>query len=110
MQIPSLIVEKAWENSGGYCQRCGETLTWKNRGGNKGRGKWVAHSISGLQKPSLTDYKILCWWCHRQTVLNRAHNFEKQFCNSLYESGFIPQHRTVQRSLQRTDHISTERK
>ena len=77
--IPPSILEQAWHNSGGCCQRCGSRLAWERRGCKGGWGKWVAHSISGLQKPSLADYEILCWNCHRDEVVNRIHTFEKQF-------------------------------
>jgi hypothetical protein len=70
------IVKRAWQRAGGRCEcrrtthdhygRCGKALVWVNRD-REGRGKWEAHSVSGLHRGSASDCQILCWGCHRST-------------------------------------------
>lgn len=64
--FPMWIVVKRWKKYGGTCEGCGKSLCWDNRG-RYGRGKWEAHSISGLHRPTISDCRILCWDCHRDT-------------------------------------------
>ena len=109
-QIPSSMLEQAWYNSGGFCQRCGSRLVWGRRGVKGGWGRWVVHSVSGLQKPSLADYKILCWGCHRREVVNRLHAFEQQFCDPSKTVDLLHRHEVVQRSTRQTNHMSMEQK
>lgn len=103
--LPSML-EQAWNNSGGYCERCSARLIWERRGCKGGWGKWVAHSISGLQKPSLADYKILCWDCHRMEVTNRAHTFEKQLDEPYTRIDWLRNRKIEQKGFKLVSHVN----
>jgi hypothetical protein len=78
-------IAQAWKRAGNkyppglsYCEcrrvthdhgrnRCYKQVIWENRGGWS-RGKWEAHSISGLNSDSVSDCEILCWNCIQLTL------------------------------------------
>jgi hypothetical protein len=73
MTIPSSIVKKAWERSGGRCEctrtnhwhkkRCNRIVVESFRGERDNFYGWEIHNKNG-QHPSLSDCEILCVNCY----------------------------------------------
>lgn len=62
------IVESAWKNANGHCERCGKLLVRTNRGRNSGqRGCWKAHHKNRSKESILSNCEILCVDCHMNT-------------------------------------------
>jgi len=61
-------ISRAWERSGGKCECCGKTLSFKNQGRNSGRGAWEAHMGTGRVTPA-----ILCTGEPENCHLNCGH-------------------------------------
>ncbi len=86
MPFSDEVVRKAWSRAGGKCEcrrkthghrytRCGKQLVWGNRG-RSGRGAWEAHHKSASGGDGLSNVEILCWDCHRKTVIRTRDEIE----------------------------------
>ena len=75
MSFPEEVVTIAWDRAGpplnrtgGRCERCGKTLSWKNRGIDGAWGAWEAHhktSVDADGSNTLSNCEILCLNCHK---------------------------------------------
>ena len=76
MAFSTETVQLAWRRSGGRCEcerttynhkvRCNKQLVWENRG-MECPNRWEAHSLSGMQRDTVIDCRIYCWFCHKTT-------------------------------------------
>ena len=77
MAFSNEVIRQAWKRSGGKCEcsdtthkhsnkRCNKDLVWDNRG-REGRGAWEAHHINSKGEDILSNCRILCWDCHKNT-------------------------------------------
>lgn len=62
------VVDSAWKRSGGNCENenCGKTLLEGSRGAESDYG-WEAHHINESSPDTLSNCKILCQDCHKNT-------------------------------------------
>lgn len=68
MAFPDSIVDQAWENANGKCERCGATLHKQSQGSESSYG-WEAHHKTRaiLGSDTLSNCEILCQPCHKKT-------------------------------------------
>jgi hypothetical protein len=76
MAFSQLVIEQAWQRSGGRCEctrsshghysRCNKQLV-KSNPGRTGTGCWEAHHINSNGGDYLSNCEILCFDCHSQT-------------------------------------------
>lgn len=65
-KFPDSIVEQAWKRSGGECENCGGELHESSQGAESDYG-WEAHHVDPSGPNTLSNCKILCQECHKNT-------------------------------------------
>ena len=68
MPFSDEVVEAAWKNADGKCERCGKSLSKGNRGEEGARGAWEAHhktSVAAGGGNTVSNSEILCLDCHK---------------------------------------------
>ena len=64
------VIQRRWNYADGRCEKCGHTLTKKNRGFEYGSDGWTAHHYIARSKGgtgSFENCRILCNPCHEET-------------------------------------------
>ena len=75
MAFSEYVKIQAWKRANGRCEKCNKQLVWANH--NEGeRGAWEAHhktSVAVGGQDVLSNCKILCLECHKNTVTYGRH-------------------------------------
>jgi hypothetical protein len=66
MVFPNSVVDIAWANANGHCERCGKELFKIARGRETALG-WEAHHKVAGGSDTLSNCEILCQECHKKT-------------------------------------------
>lgn len=69
MAFSEETIQQAWRNAGGKCEKC-DRLLRKESQGNNGSSGWEAHHIHSVAAgghDGLSNCKILCQACHKNT-------------------------------------------
>jgi 5-methylcytosine-specific restriction endonuclease McrA len=68
MAFSESVVDQAWANANGKCERCGRQLLKSSRGAESEFG-WEAHHKTRtiLGDDNLSNCEILCQSCHKKT-------------------------------------------
>lgn len=67
MAFPDSVVDQAWIDADGECERCGAALSKQSRG-SEGLYGWEAHhktSVAVGGSDTLSNCEILCQSCHK---------------------------------------------
>jgi 5-methylcytosine-specific restriction endonuclease McrA len=66
MAFPQSVVDQAWVDANGHCERCGLELLKGSRGSESKYG-WEAHHKTAGGPDTLSNCEILCQRCHKKT-------------------------------------------
>jgi len=67
-------IKKAWNRSGGRCEKCNAELKENCHDRNK-EGCWEAHHKDGNSENNKPENcQILCWPCHEKTFAKKSYN------------------------------------
>lgn len=75
MAFPKSVIDKAWDRADGHCETCGKQLVYDHHEEGE-RGAWEAHHIKAQkdgEDNSLSNCKILCLDCHKNTKSYGSH-------------------------------------
>lgn len=64
MAFPDSVVDQAWANVGGKCERCGKELFERSREGSKSQYGWEAHQKKAGKDYTIDNCEILCHLCY----------------------------------------------
>lgn len=69
MGFSESVIDRAWVRADGKCEKCGKSLARNNH--SEGQwGAWEAHHVKAQKdggEDSLSNCKILCLDCHKNT-------------------------------------------
>lgn len=66
MAFPQFVVDQAWLDANGRCERCSKSLLKSSRGSETEYG-WEAHHKTAGGDETVSNCEILCQACHKKT-------------------------------------------
>lgn len=66
MAFPDSVVDQAWIDANGHCERCSRDLMKSSRGLETVMG-WEAHHKTAGGSDTVSNCEILCQDCHKKT-------------------------------------------